>query len=535
MKIGIATTWLVGKATTLGLLVMALAAPALADPPGWQLVWEDNFDTLDTSRWRVVNTNVPTNDSLQDYLPSQVSVSNGKLQILAENIPSRGLPYRSGQVITYAEQKYGRWEIHAKLPTTTGMWPAIWLLPDVTKHTWPSGGEIDIMENRGNTPTVTSSAFHYGTNPPFSHSFVYDEQQTRVSGQLVDYAAGYHTYAVDWTEDYLRFYVDDVHYYTVHNDEVGGFLSDNTQPMQLVINNAIGGTFLPNPDGSTVWPQTMGVDWVRVYEAAPTPEEIPFVNSSFDNNGGTLAGWSLFGNNALHDTPNVHPHNEAVTEGSTSLKIFGNFQEGANFSGATQGVSVAPGDQVTAAVEAFVRSQDSIAGTDNRVYLKVEFYTEFGAQYGSAQMISEHGIVIADGSVQEDVWLPHSVDVVAPAGAAEARMAIVFEQPSLANGAVHIDSTSFNVATPTAALGDFNGDGMINAADYTLWRDNYGTTGHRQAADANGDSLIDQQDYDVWASNYGTLQPATALPEPASGLVCCSALITMSATARSGR
>ena len=73
------------------------------------------------------------------------------------------------------------------LPTTPGMWPAIWLLATESKFRWPSGGEIDIMENKGNRPTLTSSAFHYGTNPPFEHSYVFGEQQTQRDGKLVSY------------------------------------------------------------------------------------------------------------------------------------------------------------------------------------------------------------------------------------------------------------------------------------------------------------------------------------------------------------
>lgn len=86
----------------------------------------------------------------------------------SENISSRELPYRSGLVTSNTTQKYGSWVVRAKLPTSKGMWPAIWLL---SVAPWPSEGEIDITENRGTQPTLTSSAFHYGTNQPFKNSF----------------------------------------------------------------------------------------------------------------------------------------------------------------------------------------------------------------------------------------------------------------------------------------------------------------------------------------------------------------------------
>jgi beta-glucanase (GH16 family) len=236
---------------------------------GYTIAWSDDFDgdSLDTGKWTAADTNRPTNNSRQDYLPSQVAVSDGKLIIKSENVPSRGLPFRSGLVTSVSEQRYGRWEVRAKLPGTKGMWPAIWLLPDTKKHRWPSQGEIDIMENRGNEPTMTSSAFHYGTNPPYSHKFVTQNQPTSKQGS-VDYHAGFHVYACEWDPQEIRFYVDGEKHYTVTNDMTGGFLDRQTAPMQLVINTAVGGDFLDNPDDSTVWPQTFEIDYVRVWEKA---------------------------------------------------------------------------------------------------------------------------------------------------------------------------------------------------------------------------------------------------------------------------
>ncbi len=164
-------------ALTLACLIVAprfiWAQPAARS--GYEVAWYDEFggNDLDFSKWIPGNTNQPTNNSRQDYLPEQVSVAGGNLVIKSENIGSRGLPYRSGLVMSTALQKHGRWDVRAKLPTSKGMWPAIWLLADAP---WPSQGEIDIMENRGDQPNLTSSAFHYGTNEPFDHNFVYVQQ-----------------------------------------------------------------------------------------------------------------------------------------------------------------------------------------------------------------------------------------------------------------------------------------------------------------------------------------------------------------------
>ena len=159
--------------------------PVDLSPPGWRLVWSDDFDSLDDTKWERVKSHKPTNNSRQAYLPEQVFVREGNLVILSENKLADGLPYRSGQVISKHAQRLGRWEVRARIPGTRGMWPAIWLLPD---GPWPSLGEIDIMENRGNQPTITSNAFHWGSNSPYAHHFHAMEQQTTQAGKPVTYA-----------------------------------------------------------------------------------------------------------------------------------------------------------------------------------------------------------------------------------------------------------------------------------------------------------------------------------------------------------
>lgn len=506
-------------AGTVGVVVMCLNS-AYADPPGWQLVWDDDFEQLDTDRWDVITSYQPTNNSRHAYLPGQVSVNDGHLILTSENEPAGGLPYRSGQVISKSSQRHGRWEVRAKLPTTQGMWPAIWLLPDVAQHPWPSGGEIDIMENRGNQPTLTSSAFHYGTNPPYKHSFVFGEQQTRVGGDLVDYSNRFHTYAVDWTDRYLRFYVDDVHYYTVYDEDVDGFLSSSTQPMELVLNTAVGGDFLPNPNESTVWPQTFEIDWVRVYQANPAP--LPFVNGGFESNGGTLAGWSVFGND-LRNNPNVLAANEAVAEGNTSLKLFGTFGSGADYSGVTQGIMVVSGQEIEASLESLIRSADSIAGTSNTLAMRIEFYSEFGAKFDSDKMLHVEQIQIADGSTTVDVWQPHTLSAIAPPNAVEARLAIVFHQPGVDAGAVHVDAVKFGVVDTAVSIGDYNGDGIVNLADYTVWRDSFGATGAAAIADGNNNGTVDAADYEIWSQGFGQSVSSAAtrlaaVPESPTGI-----------------
>ncbi len=433
---------------------------AFAQPPqrsGYDVAWYDEFDTtaLDSSLWTAGNTNSPTNNSLQDYLPGQVSVSGGSLRILSENVESRGLQFRSGLVESNSYQKHGRWDVRAKLPTSKGMWPAIWLLSDTAASPWPSEGEIDIMENRGDSPNLTSSAFHYGTNPPFAPSFVYAEQTSRHDGADVNYHDSYHTYSVEWDPTQIRFYVDDVHHYTTRDSDVGGFLTNDVGDMRLILNTAIGGTFLDNPDGSTVWPQELEIDYVHVYTKSALGPVLTFENGGFEDDGGSIAHWSKFGDSLFN---NLSSGNENVDEGAEALKLFGQFNGQQNYSGIEQGISVSAGDEFRASARSLINSADSIAGSNNAVYFKIDYYSELYGLFGTSQYISSESIVIADATTQNDVWLDNELLSIAPAGAVEARLAIVFEQNDDAGGAVFVDDVQFSItnAAPTVANIELN-------------------------------------------------------------------------------
>lgn len=432
------------------LLALGTASSVQAQPPqraGYDLAWSDEFDgnSLDTSRWTATNTNIPTNNSLQDYLPEQVSVSGGSLRILSENLPSRGLPYRSGLVETKNFQMYGRWDIRAKLPTSRGMWPAIWLLSDEVAAPWPSEGEIDIMENRGDSPNLTSSAFHYGINDGtnFEHNFRFAEQTAVHDSSSVNYHDSFHTYSVEWDPTQIRFYVDDVHHYTIRDSDVDGFLADDVGQMRLIINTAIGGAFLDNPDGSTVWPQEFEIDYVHAYTRSATEPVLTFENGGFEDNGGSIAHWSKFGDSLIN---NVSSGNENVDEGTEALKLFGQFNGQQNYSGIEQGISVSAGDEIRATARAFINSADSIAGSGNRVFFKIDYYSELYGLFGASEYISSDSIVLADGTTQNDAWLDNELLSTAPAGAVEARLAIVFEQNNNAGGAVFVDDVQFSIA-----------------------------------------------------------------------------------------
>lgn len=480
----------------LGLAVVGalIAVPAFGLDPnisGWDRVWVDPFSgsSVNTDRWEVADREFSPNNELQYYHPDQVSVGNGQLTITASNQPLGAQPYRSGLIRTWQEHRYGRWEVRADLPFGKGMWPAIWLLPrDLGAAPWPTGGEIDIMENVGNDTFFVKGSYHYNwtAGSPITSNADY------ITGE--DFAAGMHDYAVEWEPDQLRFYVDNNLYHVVDNP-----IQPQEQPMSLIINLAVGGDWPGSPDGSTVWPQTFDIDHAIYW----TRDESELINPDFDRSGWGLNGWNPFGN----EIDNVTAQSEASLNGTHALKLFGQFNGGQNYSGAAQGIAVTPGQDVVAEASAFIRGEDSIFGTANEVLMKLEYYSAFDALYGGDDFLGEEVQLIADGTTAEDLWAAHQITGVVPDDAVEARISFVFSQPGFDGGAVHIDGVSLLATDPIPLSGDYNGDGRVDAADYTTWRD--------------GDSVDSSPaGYTRWANNYGaTDNPPLAVPEPTGAVL----------------
>ncbi|HEX4415706.1 MAG TPA: family 16 glycosylhydrolase, partial [Lacipirellulaceae bacterium] len=201
-------------------------------------------------------------------------VSDGYLHLTASNQPLGNKQYRSGLITSNMLFGQGRIEARIDLPTTQGMWPAFWMNPNQVQ--WPLGGEIDIMENKGSQPTVTSSAFHWQKDPGpccGQHMYVTKTYSATDNGQPVNFTTGFHTYAAEWDKNpttnanEIRFYVDDHLNFAV--DENPGMSDANfTTAKNIILNLAIGGDFGGDPDGTTVFPQTMLVDYVRVWHRA---------------------------------------------------------------------------------------------------------------------------------------------------------------------------------------------------------------------------------------------------------------------------
>jgi beta-glucanase (GH16 family) len=243
-----------------------------ADRPGWRLTWQDEFDgpansKPDGSRWRHdVGGNGFGNGQLEfntDRAENASHDGDGNLVITARQENFQGNEYTSARITTNGtfSQAYGRFEARMRLPSGQGIWPAFWMLgTDIGDVGWPQCGEIDIMENIGR-----ERARMYGTlhGPGYSGGESIGATYDLPSGQTFD--GGFHTFAVEWEENVVRWYVDDNLFQTRTPPDVPGeWVYDHDH--FLILNLAIGGNFPGYPDGTATFPQTLVVDYVRVYE-----------------------------------------------------------------------------------------------------------------------------------------------------------------------------------------------------------------------------------------------------------------------------
>ncbi len=296
------------RATFVATLSVSLAFTAVAQPASgarrseWRLVWSDEFSggSVDTTKWGFDLGNGFTADSgktfvsgwgnneLQCYTSdtANVFVAGGQLHIRAARSTREGCPYTSARLKTRRAdntalfaQAYGRFEFRARLPLGRGLWPALWMLPQEDRYgTWASSGEIDVMEARGQTPTTVLGTLHYGSRWP-ANAFTGQDYILPRGGTIADF----HDYAVEWLPGRIRWFVDGVLTQTqtfwwssskqdgrqgvkpVQESDLNPWPAPFDRPFYLVMNLAVGGNFLGNPNATTPFPGEMVVDHVRVY------------------------------------------------------------------------------------------------------------------------------------------------------------------------------------------------------------------------------------------------------------------------------
>ncbi|MHA6249985.1 glycoside hydrolase family 16 protein [Pontibacter sp. CAU 1760] len=233
-------------------------------------MWADEFDYTgqpDPTKWGYdIGGHGWGNNELQYYTNNQsnASVSDGKLTITAQKERKEQNFYTSARLVTKdkGDFLYGRIEVKAKLPTGRGTWPAIWMLPtDWAYGGWPRSGEIDIMEHVGydqNTVHVTV------------HTDAYNHMKGTQKGnkKYVETAStAFHQYRVDWTPNDIQGFIDDQLVFVFKNEGSGFAAWPFDKRFHLLLNIAVGGNW-GGAQGidATVYPQTMEVDYVRVYK-----------------------------------------------------------------------------------------------------------------------------------------------------------------------------------------------------------------------------------------------------------------------------
>ena len=236
----------------------------------WQLVWQDEFDgpagqSPDSANWTYdIGTDWGNNQLEYDTdRPENVSLDgNGNLAITARAEAYMGSPFTSARIKTQGlfDQTYGRFEARIKMPWGPGIWPAFWLLgANIDTVAWPQCGEIDIMEYRGQEPTTIHGSVH---GPGYSGGQAITKSFDLIGDRFDN---DFHIYSIEWGGDYIDFFVDENYYQRITpNDLTGAWVFNH--PFFIILNVAVGGDYVGFPTTGTPFPQTMLVDYVRVYQ-----------------------------------------------------------------------------------------------------------------------------------------------------------------------------------------------------------------------------------------------------------------------------
>ncbi|MBA4300152.1 Glycosyl hydrolases family 16 [Algoriphagus alkaliphilus] len=239
---------------------------------GYNLVWADEFNgSVLSSDWIFeLGDGCPSlcgwgNQELEYYKKENTSLQNGNLTITAkrENAGSRN--YTSSRLITKGNKffTYGRIDIRAKLPKGQGLWPALWMLGEnISEVSWPKCGEIDIMEmiggSKDNQDGTVHGTVHWDNNGNYAN---YGGSTKLPFGIFND---EFHVFSINWDQQKIVWLLDGVQYHVIDITPPG--LDEFHKPFFFVLNVAVGGIWPGSPDASTVFPQEMKVDYIRVFQ-----------------------------------------------------------------------------------------------------------------------------------------------------------------------------------------------------------------------------------------------------------------------------
>ena len=329
-------------------VILCLVCTASTAVGAYQLVWADEFDgtQINTANWepQVFGGAGSGNNELQYYtdLATNAFVADGYLHIVAREEPYEGYNYTSARLHSAGRQDflYGRMEARIKVPAGKGYWPAFWMMPTQWVYGgWAASGELDIMETVNAADFITGSIHFGGEYPNNDHT-----NGTYTDGQTI-FADAFHVYTVEWEPTQMRWYVDGNLYSTKNNTQwwcdtaAWNDLAPFDQDFHFILNIAVGGDWPGAPDGSTVFPQEMLVDYVRVYQhanIAPTVAitspsngaNLPAGNVTIEANAsdtdGTISRVRFFANGTFLDEDTTAPYSTvwSATDGCYTLKAW---------------------------------------------------------------------------------------------------------------------------------------------------------------------------------------------------------------------
>jgi len=237
---------------------------------GMTLVWADEFNgnQIDLNNWtHEIGNSGWGNNELQYYTSSSDNsyVSDGNLIIEAKEESISGSSYSSARMITAGKQEfiYGRIDVRAKLPEGQGIWPAIWMLgADIFTNGWPACGEIDIMELVGHEPNRIHGTAHWGNQ---GNPSTYQGNGFTLSGGS-KYSDEFNVFSIIWENDNIKWLMNDQEFFSISSANVTNTAYPFNDNFFFILNIAVGGNWPGSPDGSTVFPQKMYIDYVRVFQ-----------------------------------------------------------------------------------------------------------------------------------------------------------------------------------------------------------------------------------------------------------------------------
>lgn len=448
---------------------LVLTAPAQGTN-GWTLVWADEFTQAngtspDSAKWAYdIGDNGWGNNEWQYYTSrtNNVRIENNQLVIEAKAESYMGANYTSARLKTQgkASWTYGRIEARIKIPRGQGIWPAFWMLgTNITTpgNGWPNCGEIDILENIGREPTIVHGTVH---GPGYSGANGIGGSYSLPGNPA--FADDFHVYAVEWTTNQIKWFVDGTQFFTLTPANLpNGAAWVFNAPQFLILNVAVGGNWPGYPDGTTVFPQRMTVDYVRVYAIsnAPPTASGALLNGNFET--GVLAPWiGVNGNNANPAGGNIVNTNGLVWDptlgannnqgirnpafGTYSCKVYGDFNGGPNALGFYQDVAALPDSRWTATIKARTQNTDHIRDA-NQAVATISF---LGA---TETLLAKYTSPVFSTSTPINTWVNLDVtqqtfpivgttnQMLAPPGTVKLRFAVTFSQTLYDWGSIYFD------------------------------------------------------------------------------------------------